>query len=545
MTDANEIKNIEQEIANLKKTYTNELNEVKKLHATELETLGNAKDVKAYQEVAEANRDVAHTAYLLRQSKLALKADRGLLPVRAYRAGKALRAGLKASKNTKKATKTIRANMSGLSARINDWLFHSTLQNLQPVAAIPAALQTLKVIAKIAGDMYDFTETHTGEFTNNIDMKPYLLLGADNLKGYEDVVNEGMWLFWAGSSTSAADDDAAFLQAMSFAEKFHQDLVDVQDYYNVMACDVDIYVVRPIIRNPGKPDAELYYLFMNETPWTTNGYNEPNDGTGETNLPTDENDSTTDADILNSLETTNTNEPANTTDTPDASNNTASSYTPTDGNGTVYNLKGIGTVTEPAYNGNRVGQPCTKPSALAGGFTKEILTTGRYASVSPAFEKAMITKFRTEGTCGNHPDDPGGYTCYGVSSKFFPEARKPGFSRADAEDIAWNHFFKKYNMDKLPDAISGDVFMALWGTGSKMHSIGLLQELLDIEKTGIVDEQTIQAAKNYNGDLRTKFLDARAERFKRGNKTFRQGWLNGLDVYRANGCHTIAQDTVP
>ena len=38
-------------------------------------------------------------------------------------------------------------------------------------------------------------------------------------------------------------------------------------------CNVDIYVVRPIIRldetNVENPSGELFYLFMNEIPWST------------------------------------------------------------------------------------------------------------------------------------------------------------------------------------------------------------------------------------------------------------------------------------
>ena len=60
---------------------------------------------------------------------------------------------------------------------------------------------------------------------------------------------------------------------MGFAEKFHQDLVETQDEYDNAACDVDIFVVRPIIRDPGGPKEELYYLFMNNVPWTTHDIN--------------------------------------------------------------------------------------------------------------------------------------------------------------------------------------------------------------------------------------------------------------------------------
>ena len=501
-----------KEIADLKQTYKTELAELQKTYASELAELEKLDDVKDYRDLLNAKRELAHTAYLLRQGKVAWHTNRGLLPVRAYRAARATRAGLKSAKNMDRAVKTVRANTSGVASKINDWLFHNTMKNITAISQVPAAISGLNMAVKIVGDMYDYTDVSTGDYTNNIELEPFLLLAADDLPGFENVVNHGMWLFWAGSSTSAADDDAAFLQAMSFAEKFHQDLVDVQDETGVAACNVDIYVVRPIIRNPGTDNQELYYLFMNDIPWTTNGYNE----------------------------TTNTEQQSGTAQTETNGDITINAnIDATDGiSGTSKNLRW----TEPPYDGTKIGMACTPPSSSGGTFKSDILTTGRYASVSPAFEKAMITKFRTEGGCGEHPDDPGGYTCFGVSSKFFPTVKNPGFSRANAEDIAYNSFWKKHNIDKLPDAISGDVFMALWGTGSKKNSIGLLQEILGLKNTGVIDDATISAAKNYTGsDLRTRFLDRREAQFRQGNKTFRRGWLNGLNLYRANGCHTIAE----
>lgn len=271
-----EIQRLEQEIAELKKTYAKNLDDLKQTHINELNALEKTTDVKEYQELSQARRDIAHTTYLMRQGKVAFQSNRGLLPVRAWRSAKTLRAGSKSMKNMEKAIKTVRANTTGLNARINDWLFHSTLKNITALSKVVAGLTTLQMVIKIAGDMYDYTDLSTGKFTNNIDMKPFLLLGADNLPDYENEVNHGMWLFWAGSSTNPADDDAAFLQTMSFAEKFHQDLVEVQDEYDNAACDVDIFVVRPIIRAPGTPDEELYYLFMNNVPWTTHDINNIN-----------------------------------------------------------------------------------------------------------------------------------------------------------------------------------------------------------------------------------------------------------------------------
>ena len=117
--------------------------------------------------------------------------------------------------------------------------------------------------------MYDYTSTSTDQYTNGIEFKPLLLLSADDLAGQENVVNYGMWILFAGSSTNVSDDDAAYLQAMDFAAKLHEDLLEIQNNTN-SPCNVDIFVVRPILRNPDTDNADIFYLIMNDTPWTTN-----------------------------------------------------------------------------------------------------------------------------------------------------------------------------------------------------------------------------------------------------------------------------------
>ena len=56
---------------------------------------------------------------------------------------------------------------------------------------------------------------------------------------------------------------------MDFAQKFYQDLIETQDEAGKYPCNVDIYVVRPVIRNPNTESQSLYWLVMNEEPWTT------------------------------------------------------------------------------------------------------------------------------------------------------------------------------------------------------------------------------------------------------------------------------------
>ena len=184
----------------------------------------------------------------------------GNIAARAFKAFKATNSG---SKKLDKAARVARSGMK--SGRVKDWLFQSTMKNIGALGRAGAATGILYGTIKFIGGMYDWTETSTGDFTNNIEFAPLLLLSAEDLQGQENIINHGMWLMWAGSSISPTDDDAAYLQAMDFATKFHQDLIE----YNKQHCNIDIFVVRPIIRNPGTDGAELYYLIMNDIPWTT------------------------------------------------------------------------------------------------------------------------------------------------------------------------------------------------------------------------------------------------------------------------------------
>ena len=160
---------------------------------------------------------------------------------------------------------------SKLSTRISDRLFHFTMKNAAALGKMQSLAGTVYGGLIAAGKlMYNFTETSTGDFTNNIQFNPFLLLSADDIQQGDqaDKINYGMWLMWMGDSYRPADDDAAYLQAMDFAAKFYEDLMEVQGETN-SPCNVDIYVVKPIIKNPGKTNPELHYLIMNEVPWTT------------------------------------------------------------------------------------------------------------------------------------------------------------------------------------------------------------------------------------------------------------------------------------
>jgi hypothetical protein len=203
----------------------------------------------------------------------------GNIVVKNFKRIKALRQSAKAAKDgaqmLSKAGRVARSGMSSRSAKITDWLFDATLKHGARLARLESKLGAMYgavVVVEFLGDMYDKTSSTSTEFSNGIEFKPLGLLSADDLEGQDNVVNYGMWLLWEGNSTDPADDDAAYLQALDFAEKFDYVLHEYQEEHGAK-CNIDIYVVRPIIRidesDPNDTKGEMFYLFMNDKPWTT------------------------------------------------------------------------------------------------------------------------------------------------------------------------------------------------------------------------------------------------------------------------------------
>jgi hypothetical protein len=244
-----------------------------KKYEKELETLNKAKkeadelkDVKEYNKAVDALRDLEKWRKGAQAYKIP---QRGNVIARKFRSAKAMLKTVntlnKGNKEIGKAAKIARQGMK--SGKLRDWFFHTTLKAGGMLAKAERNIGILYTGVEIAKGMWDFTEVSTDEFTSNLEFKPLGLLSADDLEGHEDTINYGFFLSWWGDSTSPADDDAAYLQAMDFATKFHQDLDEVNTAKGG-GCDVDIYVVRPIVQNPDSDYAQLYYLIMNDVPWT-------------------------------------------------------------------------------------------------------------------------------------------------------------------------------------------------------------------------------------------------------------------------------------
>ena len=193
-------------------------------------------------------------------------------------------------------------------------------------------------------------------------------------------------------------------------------------------------------------------------------------------------------------------------------------------------------------NNATYGQKCT-PSAYSDNFVNKILTSGRYETIDPAFEKAMVQIFRMEGECGNHPADSGGYTCYGFAQNYNPDIDVRQLTRPGAEDRTYTRIYQANGIDKLPDSIRGDVLRGSFGSG--LYGVQQLQKVLNLPQTkrGIITDEIAQAARDYDGDLHNAYWDSMQQYYqgivqrKPSQKVFLKGWMNGVKLMRENGCN--------
>ena len=71
------------------------------------------------------------------------------------------------------------------------------------------------------------------------------------------------------------------------------------------------------------------------------------------------------------------------------------------------------------------------------------------------FDKAFDLLCQLEGFKANDPDDPGGLTVWGISSRYFPEVvekmkdAKPEKAKEIAKDFYYHHFWQPLNCNNL------------------------------------------------------------------------------------------------
>ncbi|MBO4480775.1 MAG: hypothetical protein J5742_04115 [Alphaproteobacteria bacterium] len=196
----------------------------------------------------------------------------------------------------------------------------------------------------------------------------------------------------------------------------------------------------------------------------------------------------------------------------------------------------------PVIVGNKTHDGSCYPAAKSDVFSNQVLTTGQYESLAPAFEKALITVFRKEGKCGTIKNDPCGYTCYGIGSKCM-NIDVSKITRADAENIYYERFWAKYNFKQLPDVVAGDLFLASMASGP-CTAIQQFRGMLGLDKNCKIDDTVVSAVENYNGDIHNDWLDVRQKFLvdvaaRKYQNSVLKGWMNAIKLKRENGCHVV------
>ena len=224
--------------------------------------------------------------------------------------------------------------------------------------------------------------------------------------------------------------------------------------------------------------------------------------------------------------------------------------TPVNPNGRENNYTGetIGTGTL-VFANNVFNGPCTPVDKTSESIHADIITTGRYETKSPAFEKTMINLFRLRRGCGNDSGDAGGVTCCGIAQNSHPDLDVQNLTIGKTEDIYWNNYYIRYGFNKLPDAAITAIlpFASSVGGGTAIKETRVAFKLPETCQNGhaCIDDALINAMKNYSGNLHGFIMDVYEKHYRdNGNERFMEGWLKRIRYLRQNGCHTIPKNPI-
>lgn len=139
----------------------------------------------------------------------------------------------------------------------------------------------------------------------------------------------------------------------------------------------------------------------------------------------------------------------------------------------------------------------------------------------------MLERLLTrEGGYVNHPDDPGGQTKYGISTRSYPDEDIPALTRERAKSIYTRDFYLRYRLNEVSDPRTAE-WLLDWLVHSGPSVIWAIQQKLDVTRDGVMGPQTLGAI-NRMKDPRD-VLRWRLERLVRLTRhPFILGWVNRL-----------------
>lgn len=150
------------------------------------------------------------------------------------------------------------------------------------------------------------------------------------------------------------------------------------------------------------------------------------------------------------------------------------------------------------------------------------------------FDSAFHKLLGHEGGYGNHPDDPGGATCWGVTEQVARASGYTGDMRQLPVEVAKDIYRQKYwdavRADELPAAVRYQVFDAAVNSGVG-QSIRWLQRALGVADDGKLGAVTLGKAHTEDPQALVRKLLAQRLRFMTDLKnwpSFSRGWARRI-----------------
>lgn len=107
----------------------------------------------------------------------------------------------------------------------------------------------------------------------------------------------------------------------------------------------------------------------------------------------------------------------------------------------------------------------------------------------------------------------------------------------EARSIFMDNYYFKPGLDRLPEHLQANVFDMYVNSGT--NAISILQDLVGVERDGILGPETLEALENTNitnemyADRRIQYYNSVA-RNNPSQRQFLQGWLNRANRYKGN-----------
>lgn len=151
-----------------------------------------------------------------------------------------------------------------------------------------------------------------------------------------------------------------------------------------------------------------------------------------------------------------------------------------------------------------------------------------------SLEDCIKFVFGVEGSPTDDPDDPGGFTKYGIAQNFHPEADVRNLTIEQAAQIYKVEYWDAVRAEDFPPHLRLALFDTAVNCGPKI-AIQLLQSALKVKVDGVVGPKTLEAANSSPRALR----DLLAKRIiyytdRPHFDKYAYGWIRRvLDVYVA------------